>query len=52
MFREMQPYVAEHVDPETGRKSHDRILAPVYAPPVMLCYPCYRQGVQIDKRKL
>ena len=52
MFREMQPYVADHVDPETGRKSHDRILAPVYAPPVMLCYPCYRQGVQIDKRKL
>lgn len=51
MFLEMQPCVAEHVDIDTGRKSHDSILAPFYAPPVMLCYPCYRQGVQIDGRK-
>lgn len=51
MFLEMQSFVVEYVDLDTGRKIHDRILAPVYVLPVMLCYSCYRQGVQIDRRK-
>ena len=51
-FVGLKPEIVERVIVDTGEKIKEKILAPHYGASIMLCYPCYRQAVQVDKRKL
>jgi hypothetical protein len=50
-FIGLKPQIVERVIVDTGEKIKEKVSLPFYGASVMLCYPCFRLAVKIEKRK-